>query len=494
MSDISQQAKSGASWLAISQIIQPVWEFIVGIALARILTPKDFGIVAMGVIFFSLATAISNMGISNVLIQKEKLEQIDIDTSQTIAALSGIIIYFVLIFLSYFINLFFKEPLAADVLRVFSLNFIINGITMIPAALMAKEMRFRIISLIDILSSGIYGVSALFIAYLGYGLWSLVHSVILAALFRCVASCITASYFPKFGWNGKVAVHVIKFGGGLTLASVLNYTARNLDFFVIGKFLGSAQLGLYKRAYDLAVIPKEKVADSLSRVLLPFLCKIREDKAWTKSAFLKTNKTIALICVPVLLFSFLSAPEIINVLYGEQWTGAIKSFQIMSLGGIFYALFAPFGSVLVAYGKTRLYLSVQTIYSLLLLVLTLVGVNYGIEGVSIGVVVSLFIVLNACVYFVKDTITLSTREFIHSLSLPLFIGTTVVSVLMTFKYFLTINDSLTKLFINSVLATLVYVCFLWFYKDDLLEELRISLVGRIVKVRCTLIGHLREKI
>ena len=489
MSDISQQAKSGASWLAISQIIQPAWEFVVGIVLARILTPKDFGIVAMGVIFFSLATAISNMGISNVLIQKEKLEKIDIDTSQTIAALSGVIIYFVLVLLSYFVNSFFKEPQAADVLRVFSLNFIINGITMIPAALMTKEMRFRAISIIDIMSSVIYGGSALFIAYLGYGLWSLVHSVIFAALFRCVASCIVASYIPRFGWHNATAVHVFKFGGGLTVASVLNYTARNLDFFIIGKFLGSAQLGLYKRAYDLAVIPKEKVADSLSRVLLPFLCKIRDDKAWTKSAFLKTNKTIALICVPVLLFSFLSAPEIVNVLYGEQWTGAIKSFQIMSLGGIFYALFAPFGSVLVAYWKTRLYLSVQAIYSLLLLVFTLVGVKYGIEGVSIGVVASLFIVLNACVYFVKDIIALSVREFFHSLLLPLIIGITVLIIIASFNTIFKLNDNAIKLAANSVLASLTYFSFMLFYNDDLLEELRTSLIIRIVKVKSLFNGQ-----
>ncbi|MFA7060548.1 MAG: lipopolysaccharide biosynthesis protein, partial [Pedobacter sp.] len=290
MSVISQQAKSGVFWVSLSQIIQPGWEFVVGIVLARLLTPKDFGIVAMGGIFFSLATAVSNMGISNVLIQKEKLEQIDIDTSQTIAALFGVIIYIVLVLVSYFVSAFFKEPQVAGVLRVFSLNFLINGIAMIPAALLTKEMRFKAISIIDILSSVIYGFSALFMSYLGYGLWSLVYSVILSALFRSIASCIVASYIPRFGWHNATAVHIFKFGGGLTTASVLNYTARNLDFFIIGKYLGSAQLGLYKRAYDLAVIPKEKVADSLSRVLLPFLCKIRDDKAWTKSAFLKTIK------------------------------------------------------------------------------------------------------------------------------------------------------------------------------------------------------------
>jgi O-antigen/teichoic acid export membrane protein len=485
MSDLSQQAKSGASWLAISQIIQPAWEFVVGIVLARMLTPKDFGIVAMGIIFFSLASAISNMGISNVLIQKNKLEQIDIKTSLTIAVFSSGIIFFSLVLVSYFVNSFFNEPLAGEVLRVFSFNFIIGGVAMIPAAIMTKEMRFRAISIIDILSSVIYGFSALLMAYMGYGLWSLVYPVLLSALFRCVASCIVASYIPKLGWHNKTAVHIFKFGGGLTVASVLNYTARNLDFFIIGRFLGSAQLGLYKRAYDLAVIPKEKVADSLSRVLLPFLCKIRDDTVWTKSAFLKTNKTIALVCIPVLLFSFLSAPEIVSVLYGDQWTGAIRSFQIMSLGGIFYALFVPFGSVLVAFGKTRSYLLLQTVYSALLLVFTLVGVKYGIEGVSLGVVTTLFVVLNVSVYFVKNVIALSLIDFICNLLLPLLIGISIVIVLVSSHAFLALTSNIIKLAINTVLATSTYVCFMLFYKDALLDELKITILDKFRVVAST---------
>lgn len=478
MSDLSQQAKTGASWLAISQIVQPAWEFVVGIVLARMLTPKDFGIVAMGIIFFSLASAISNMGITNVLIHKKKIEQIDINTSLTIAVFSSVIIFFTLVIVSYFVNSFFNEPLAGEVLRVFSFNFIIGGIAMIPAALMTKEMRFRAISIIDILSSVIYGFSALLMAYLGYGLWSLVYPVLLSALFRCVASCIVASYIPKLGWNNGTAAHILKFGGGLTVASVLNYTARNLDFFIIGKFLGSAQLGLYKRAYDLAVIPKEKVADSLSRVLLPFLCKIRDDTVWTKSAFLKTNKTIALVCIPVLLFSFLSAPEIVRVLYGDQWAGAINSFQIMSLGGIFYALFVPFGSVLVAFGKTKSYLLIQTVYSALLLIFTLVGVRYGIEGVSLGVVIALFAVLNVSFHFVKNIIALSLIDFIYNLLLPLLIGISIVIVLVLSNVYLTSSSNVIKLAINIVLSTLTYVCFMLFYKDALLEEFKIAVLDK----------------
>ena len=480
MSDLSQQAKSGASWLAISQIIQPAWEFVVGIVLARILTPKDFGIVAMGVIFFSLATAISNMGISNVLIQKEKLEQIYIDTSQTIAALSGVIIYFVLVLLSYFVNTFFKEPLAAEVLRVFSLNFMINGITMIPAALMTKEMRFRAISLIDILSSVIYGCSALFIAYLGYGLWSLVHSVILAALFRCVASCIVASYVPKFGWNNVAAAHIIKFGGGLTLASVLNYAARNIDFFIIGKFLGATQLGLYKRAYDLAVIPKEKVGDSLSRILFPFICKIRDDKAWTKSAFLKTDKMIGLICIPILLFMIFAASDIVVVLYGERWIKSIPPFRLMALGGIFYSLCCSYGPILLAYGYTSNYLKIQAMYAFTLLIVTLVGVKFGIEGVAISVSFILFIYLAVNNFIVSKIININITDILNNTKLSIYIGVTIVTALMLYEKIGYVGNHTINLVVKSFIATIVYGVYIYFSKDSVVDEMKKTIFSRLL--------------
>jgi len=349
---------------------------------------------------------------------------------------------------------------------------------MIPAALMTKEMRFRAISIIDIMSSVIYGGSALFIAYLGYGLWSLVHSVIFAALFRCVASCIVASYVPKFGWNSKVAVNIVKFGGGLTLASVLNYAARNVDFFIIGKFLGATQLGFYKRAYDLAVIPKEKVGDSLARILFPFICKIRDDKVWTKSAFLKTDKTIGLICIPSLIFMMITAPEIIIVLYGEQWIKSVLSFRIMALGGIFYSLCCSYGPILLAYGHTGSYLKLQATYAFTLIIITLISVRYGIEGVATGVVLVLLIYLLVNNYIVSKIINISIIEIICNMKLSVYICLTVAIALLAYDRCCYTENLIMDLCVKTAMLATIYVTFFYVSKDSVVCEIKKTIQSR----------------
>lgn len=487
MEDFAIKAKSGASWVAISQVARPVWEFVVGIILARMLTPKDFGIVAMGMIFFSLASAISSLSITNVIIQKDKLERADILSAQTIAVGSGALMCFFLQLMSPLLGMFFKEPLAGTVLSVFSVNFIINGITIIPVALMTRKMQFRALSIIEIFGSFAYGFSALALAYFGFGLWSLVYSPIVSALLTACAICFAASYIPKFGWQRSSGIFIFKFGGTLSFASILNYVARNVDYFMVGKFLGATQLGVYKRAYDLAVIPKEKVAESISGIFFPFACKIRDDKRWTKSAFLKTSKAISFVCFPVLIFFNLSAAEIIDVLYGANWKGAVHAFKIISLGGMFYCLIVPFGGLLLTYGKVKLYSILQVAYATLLLVGSAVGVNFGIEGLATAVSITLLAYLLISIRFVQNIFPLSFADYLRNIQLPVCISTTIVIVIFLCGRIVSLHSTLLNLIINSALAAVVFFLYFILASDNLVLEFKAMAFDKLAQARRMLV-------
>lgn len=479
MDNASQLAKSGATWQAISQIVQPAWEFFVGILLARILSPKEFGIVAMGMILCGLATSLSNLGIPNVIIQKDNLDEVFVRTSQTIAILIGVALYLVLIASSYFMHTIFDEPLAGEVIRIFGVVFVINSVAMVPSALMIREMKFKANALVTISSSLIYGIAALVLAIQGYGLWSLVYAPMLSVAYRCLLLCVVTKYVPKLGWSKESAIHIGIFGGRLTASSILNFAARNVDFLIIGKFLGPTHLGLYKRAYDLAVIPKEKVADSLSSVLLPFLCKIKHDKKWVKSAFIKSNKASALICMPVLFFFALNSTHLITALYGEKWIAAVPAFRIISLGGICYALMAPLGSILIAYGETEIYFKLQLIYSSLLVVSALVGVQFGILGVAIGAFLSLAIMFLISFYMTSKIIHLSLKEFVASLRLPLEIGLVTAVTTQTFGSLISFESSLFNVIFKLNLFALIYALFIAYSKDPILSEVREFIRGML---------------
>lgn len=483
MQDISQKAKSGAAWLTLSQVLRPGWEFFVGVILARILSPKEFGIVAIGMIFFGLAAMLSSFGISSAIIQKDKLQNIHIRTAQTIATLFGVAMCIITIVASRLVSSFFKEPLAGLVLSYFSINFVTSSFGMIPTALMTKKVEFKKIAIIEILASIVYGISALVMAKLNFGVWSLVYSPVISVTFGSVITCFATNYLPKLGWDKAAAGEIIRFGGTLTTSSILNYTARNVDYLIIGKFLGATPLGLYKRAYDLAVLPKEKIVDSIGRVFFPSLCEIKDNKGWAKSAYLKTIKLISFISFPVLLGFILTAPELIKVVYGDKWSGAVKALQIMAWGGIFYCLLATSGSILLAYGKIKKYFYVQLIYAILLLLFTLFGVQFGIEGVAFGVSLALFVFWLINFTLCNQIIGLSIYEYFLVLKPILIVNGFLFVCVVLSDYLLANTQDAVKLIVKFLCGSMIYLGYFAISKDDMIKELRIMVLSRTMFLR-----------
>ena len=482
MEDLSKKAKHGAAWLAIGQFVVPAWEFGVGIALARMLTPSDFGIVAMGMVFFNLAASFSNFGIGGFIVQKQHLEKADIVTAQTITTFLGILICLIFFLLSPFVSTFFKEPLAGKVLSLFSLNFVLNGVTVLPASLLMKDIRFKTSTKINIAASFIYGGSAILAALLGLGVFSLVYAPILSALFKAVVICIAVPYLPRFGWNKTAALGIAKFGGSLTFASILNYIARNADLLIVGKCLGAESLGLYKRAYDLAVIPKEKVADTLNTVFFPFACETRDDKKWIKSSFLKLSKSIALVCLPVLLFATLSAEEIIRILYGEKWIGAVHAFQFMAIGGIFYSVMVPCGSILIAYGRMKAYMAVQAFYAICLILSVFFGLNFDIEGVAVAVAITLMLFMFINFYSIKQIIGISATEYLNNMKSSILISASILMILLPYNIITTIKSDICNLVLKSLMTVIIYGFYVLTYNDAIFTDVKNTIKARCLSV------------
>jgi len=482
MSDLAQDAKRGASWQAFSQLIRPGWEFFVGLVLARILTPRDFGVVAMGMIVYSLASAVSSLGVGNVIIQKEELTMADLATSQSIATLMGGGLFAILCCASGLVGHFFKEPAAGAVLIVFGLNFVINSFGMIASGLLTRRLAFKRLALIEIGASLHYGVGCLLFAYFGFGLWSLVYSPVLSALFSAVCECLAASYLPRFGWHRAAARHIWGFGGTLTLGSIINYVARNVDYFVVGRVLGSSQLGLYKRAYDFAVIPKEKVGDVLVRVLFPFLCKIRDNRGWVRSSFLKTTKLIAILCLPVLVLFIFVGANLVAVLYGRQWLGAVTSFRIISVGGIFYSLSIPFGAVVIAYGRVNTHLRLQLVCSSLSVAGASLGSWWGIEGVAAGIALALILSFLISIRVCQSIIALTLADYLLNLKIP-------VLLCLGFLAMLTVADQMVacspafRVALDGSLLLASYVLVATCCRDPLVEELKEMVKAKLVGVK-----------
>ncbi|NTU73477.1 oligosaccharide flippase family protein, partial [Candidatus Roizmanbacteria bacterium] len=256
----------------------------------------------------------------------------------------------------------------------------------------------------------------------------------------------------------------------------LNFGARNIDYFIVGKLLGAGSLGFYKRAYDLAVLPKEKVADLVGRVFFSSLCRIGEDKALARLAYEKALKIICFISLPVLLGFILTAPELIKVIYGDKWVGAIRPLQIMSFGGVFYCLIVLKGLILLSYAKVKQYFYVQLLYAVMLLCGAYVGVDYGIEGVALGVTISLFLLWLINLIVTNKIIGMTIYAYYYLLRPVLVVNGILFICVFAADSFLVGRQDVDRLFSKSVLGVAIYLSYFMFTKDSILKELRLKVL------------------
>lgn len=470
--NVSEKAKHGFIWLAVSQIFKPGLEFIVGIILARNLAPEYFGIVAIGSVFFGVAYIISNLGISNFLVQRNEINNELVKNCQSILLITAILLTGLGLYFSKYIGKYFEEPLSGTVYILFNINFVLSAFSTIPNAILSRNMLFKKISIVEIICTIAYSMLAILLVYLGYGIWSLVFPSILSSIVSLILLSFYAKYIPRFGLNTVIFREIIKFGSFITLSSLINYLARNIDYFLIGKFLGVHGLGIYKKSYDLIVLPKEKISDSIGRVYFSAINKIKNDTQWASSSWLKLNSTILYLILPVLLGLSSISYELVTIVYGENWIESVIPIRIMSIGGIFYCMIVPNNLIMIAFGKLKLYLVFQIIYLTLSIILISATIKNGIFGVSIAFNILMIILWLSSFYITKNIIPIKTSSFYESIKNTLMINFIMISVVFITGYLFS-SKSLIFILISKIIAGFtIYFILSLTSKDKLIVEIK----------------------
>ncbi len=444
-------------WLSITQIINQVWEFSVSIVLARILVPEDFGIYAIAMVFYGICQVFSTFGISQVIIQKKEITPLFIKTAQSICFLWGLFLCCILLAFSVIIAGFYKQPVLIGILCVLSLLFVINSLYIISDALLMKNQRFRTILFIQVSASLCYGIFSIIPAYLGAGVWSLVFGIFALSTFLAITININAKNLPLIGWGKQEAREIFGFGSTLTISSLLNYLSRNLDYLIIGKVLGINPLGIYKRAYDLATLPKDKVMEVVARGFLPALTDIRDNKENVKKLILFYIKIISYVVCPVLIGLCVVAKDFISLVYGEKWIQAVFPLRIFCIGGIFYATLALFNIIFTTYKEQKIIIIMQSIYTSTLTLLVITGTLYGLRGVSLGTTVAIIIYSLTALYYARKVINVYFSDFYHTIKKPL---------LLSIAMGLTISAlGNAWLILKVICGVFIYVLLLSIFKD-----------------------------
>jgi len=364
--DLGGKTVSGLSWQMFASVVSFVARFGLGIVLARLLPPEDFGIVGVALIVTGFATTLTELGLGPALIQRKEISERHIRVCVTISASLAIVTCLVLYGSAGAIASFFRDARVAPVLQVLSLSFVLSGFGITGRALLTRRLAFRESVLIQMVASILgYGGVAVVMAALGYGYWSLVGGTLAQALLSTVLTYGAARHSLRPLVDRAAIRDLAGFSAGMSLTSVVNYFARQGDYFVVGRLTSAASLGLYTRAYTLMTLPLTFIGSALSQVLFPSAARIQHDQDRFRRAYLTAFGLSVAVSLPISLGVSVLAPEVILIIYGQPWAPAIPLLQILALFGMFRMSYNTAAAFVRARGQAYRLLFSQLVYATL---------------------------------------------------------------------------------------------------------------------------------
>lgn len=455
---LKHKTVKGVGWSFADNISSSGVSFLVGLVLARLLTPAEYGIMAMIAIFIAISNSIIDSGFSNALIRKTDIKRIDYNTVFFFNLVVGVILYVLLYFCAPSISSFFNEPILIPVTRVIGLVLIINSLGIIQRTIMVREIDFRTqtkISLIASLSSGGIGIV---MAFYGYGVWSLVGQQVSRQLLNTVFLWLYSAWRPVCEFSADSFKCLFGFGSKLLLSGLLDTLYKNIYYIVIGRFYSSAQLGQYTRAEQFNTIFSSNLTSVVQRVSYPVLSSIQDEPERLREAYRRVIKTTMLISFACMLGLAAVAKPLILLLIGEKWLVSVSYLQIICFAGMLYPLHAINLNILQVKGRSDLFLKLEIIKKIIAVIPIFLGIMYGIEYMLWGSVLISFIAYFLNSYYSAGLIRYPTIEQIKDV-FPTFAVSLSVAFVMWIISFLDISIYVMlplQCFSGLLLSFLVY--------------------------------------
>lgn len=455
---LKNRAVHGAKWSFIDNISNSGVTFLVGLILARLLTPAEYGIMAMIAIFIAVSNSIVDSGFSNALIRKVRIDRVDYNTVFVFNLIVSIVLYILLYTSAPAISLFFKEPVLTNVLRVIGLILIVNALGIIPRTILVRGIDFKTqtkVSIISSVSSGLVGVS---MAIMGFGVWSLVWQQLSRQILNSLFLWIFCKWIPRWEFSIKSFKEMFGFGYKLLLSGLLDTLYKNIYYVIIGRCYSPAQLGQYSRAEQFNMIFSSNLTSIVQRVSYPVLSSIQEEPERLREAYRQIIKTTMLVTFACMLGLAAVAKPLIIILIGEKWLPAVSFLQIICFSGMLYPLHAINLNILQVKGRSDLFLKLEIIKKTIAVFPILIGIFYGIEYMLWGSVLTSFIAYFLNSYYSADLIRYSTIEQIRDV-LPVFTVSFTIAAVMWLFSLLDISVYIqlpTQIIVGLTLAFAVY--------------------------------------
>ncbi|MBZ9629077.1 MOP flippase family protein [Psychroflexus sp. CAK1W] len=350
---IKKNAIGGAKWTGTSKLGAALLQFGQIVILGRILSPEDFGLMSMVMVVIGFTQAYMDMGISNAIISIQNSTKRQLSSVYWLNIFAGVILFLVLNSASSLIQAFYKEPRLEDLVFLASFVFLITPIGQQFYVLLQKELRFKLLAIFEILSYSVGIVTSIILALKGFGVYSLIWGQIVSVSIRTLFTAYIGfnESPPGFEFKYSEIKEYINFGLYQMGEKSLNFFSKNVDYLLIGRYFGADILGAYTIAFQLIIIPVQKINPILTTVAFPLFSKYKNNNEILRNAYFTISKFLTFVSYPGLMFLAVTSHLIIPVLFGEGWDLTIKLVPIMVIIGLIRSLGNPAGSIYLAKGK-----------------------------------------------------------------------------------------------------------------------------------------------
>jgi PST family polysaccharide transporter len=353
MASTRKQLVSGITYTAISKYIGTVISLIVTGILARLISPAEFGIVAIAIVIIVFLGMISDLGVAPAIIQHKDLSESELSDIFSFTVWSGLIVTIIFFFSSWLISSYYQTPILISICQFLSINLLFGTLNIVPNALLLKNKEFKFITYRNLVVQIVGGTISVLAALRGAGLYALLINPIFSSVILFIINYRKYPQQIKKTFGIASIRKIFSFSIYQFLFNVLNYFSRNLDKLLIGKYLGLSLLGYYEKSYRLMMLPLQNITHVITPVMHPVLSEFQNDLKHLSWSYLKIVRFLAFLGLALSVFLWFTAEELVILIFGNQWQNSVPVFQILSLTVGIQIILSTSGSIFQAANDTK---------------------------------------------------------------------------------------------------------------------------------------------
>jgi lipopolysaccharide exporter len=476
--NLKNRAVTGVKWTSLATAITLSLQFLQLVITARLLTPRDFGLMGAAMLVIGLGHTFADMGVSAAIIYRQEIGKAQLSSLYWLNIMAGVLIFIIVSITSWLIALLFSEPDLNSILICCASVFVLSAIGTQFQLLFQKELQFGLLAVQEVAGTAIGVIVCVVLAFLGAGVWSLVWGSVVTAFAKSVLVAVPGfrQWRPTAHFDWEDLRGYLSFGLYQMGERAVNYFNLRIDQMVIGTTLGTQALGYYNFAFGLVLRPQLRINPIVTKVAFPVFARLQSDESRLRAGYLKVTRILTSANAPILLGMSVVAPLAVPLVFGPQWHDAIPLVQVLCIFALIRSTGNPIGSLLLAKGRADLGFHWNLILLIVIAPVVFIAARIGgLQGIAWALtgcqgILAIF----SYYYLVVPLIGKCGREYIQAIVRPGFLAVlTAIGVLIMAPVLAPLKPAL-GLGIEIALGALAYCILAWAFERDTLKELMIK--------------------